>query len=305
MKPLISVIVPVYNVEKYIDRCLESLLNQSYENLEIILVNDGSTDNSASKCAEWEEKDSRIVVVHTVNKGASAARNKGLDICNGELIGFVDSDDYIEESMYEKLYDSLVKTNSDISCCGIKRFNDLEEVDLWVSDKDEEFNRNTIFDTVYTSYIGWAIWNRLYKREIWKDIRFVEGRTREDLEIIFRILYKTNKMSYINEALYNYYISESGVTNAKFSEKNLDMLWACEKSLKLHKKYNNNSQENRTKQLYMDYLLEFYKKDTTKEIDDQLKMYSSIIKKEGIPNGYKLKYSLATRFRKIYKIIAR
>ena len=305
MKPLISVIVPIYNVENYIDKCLESLVNQSYDNLEIILVNDGSTDNSASKCEQWKEKDSRIILLNTENRGASAARNEGLDICKGDFVGFVDSDDYIETSMYEKLYESLIKTNSDISSCGIKRFNDQEVVNLWVSDKDEQFNRNTIFDTVYTSHIGWAIWNRLYKREIWKKIRFEEGRTREDLEVIFRILYRINKMSYINEALYNYYISESGVTNAEFSEKNFDMLWACEKSLKLHKKHKNISQENRIKQLYMDYLLEYYKKDTTKEMDAQLKVYSSIIKKEGIPKGYKLKYSLATKFRKIYKTIAR
>lgn len=305
MKPLISVIVPVYNVENHIDRCIESLINQSYENLEIILVNDGSTDNSACKCEQWKEKDSRIILLNTENKGASAARNKGLDICKGDYIGFVDSDDYIETSMYEKLYESLIKTNSDISSCGIKRFNDQEVVDLWVSDKDREYGRDNIFDTVYTSHIGWAIWNRLYKRENWKDIRFEEGRTREDLEIIFRILYKTKKMSYINEALYNYYISENGVTNAEFSNKNLDMLWACEQSLKLHKENNNITQENRIKQLYLDYLLEFYKKETTKEMDNELKRYSSIIKKEGIPKEYKLKYTLATKFRKIYKLITR
>ena len=119
--PLISVIIPVYNVEKYLKKCIDSVINQTYTNLEIILVSDTSPDNCEKICDDYAEKDSRIKVIHKEKNGLSAARNAGIDIASGKYIGFVDSDDYIALDMYELLYKNILKENADISACGLKR----------------------------------------------------------------------------------------------------------------------------------------------------------------------------------------
>ena len=121
---LISIIIPVYNVEQYLSRCIDSVINQTYKNLEIILIDDGSTDDSGEICDEYALKDNRIKVMHKQNGGVSSARNEGLDISKGNYIGFIDSDDFIEKDMYEFLYDLLTKNNCDISCCNKFIFKD-------------------------------------------------------------------------------------------------------------------------------------------------------------------------------------
>ena len=124
MNPLISVIVPVYKAEKYLDKCVQSIVNQTYKNLEIILVDDGSPDNCPEMCDEWAKKDSRIKVIHKENGGVSSARNAGLDNSFGDYIGFVDSDDFIENDFYECLYDNLVENGADISFCTFKTLDE-------------------------------------------------------------------------------------------------------------------------------------------------------------------------------------
>ena len=124
-KPLISVIVPVYKVEKYLERCVKSICAQTYQNLEIVLVDDGSPDQCGEMCDMFAKQDSRIRVVHKENGGLSDARNAGLDVMTGDYVGFVDSDDWIEPDMYQVLYERLIKEKAEISCCGMKRCTDL------------------------------------------------------------------------------------------------------------------------------------------------------------------------------------
>ena len=131
MKPLISIIVPVYNVEKYLNRCIESIVAQTYTNLEIILVNDGSPDNSAQICESWREKDNRITILHKENGGLSDARNKGLEVANGEYVSFIDSDDFVHSLYIEALYTMCKNTNTKIAVCNFRRFekDDIKEND--------------------------------------------------------------------------------------------------------------------------------------------------------------------------------
>lgn len=166
MNNKVSVIVPVYKVEKYLDRCVESIVNQTYKNLEIILVDDGSPDNCPQLCDSWAEKDSRIKVIHKENGGVSSARNAGIDAASGEYIGFVDSDDYLDSKMYEELVTQLESSASDISCCLLKT--------AAVSDgagKTETFDQNSFLNYMFKKG-DYSVCNKLFSKNLIRDIRF-------------------------------------------------------------------------------------------------------------------------------------
>ena len=219
-KDLISVIVPIYNVEKYLDKCVESIVNQAYSNLEIILVNDGSPDSCLEKCEEWKKKDKRIIVLNKENGGLSSARNAGIDICKGDYIVFVDSDDYIHTKMIEKLYNNLKKYDSDVSICNY--FIDNEKSIYPYIGKFEDFaiNGNEKYDYLYNRYQVMTIiaWNKMYKREIFETLRYPDGKIHEDEYIIFDVLEKAKKISYVSEPLY-YYLQRQGSITSKFNMK--------------------------------------------------------------------------------------
>ena len=173
---LISVIVPVYKVEKYLDRCVESIVNQTYKNLEIILVDDGSPDNCGAMCDNWAEKDSRIKVIHKENGGLSDARNAGMNTATGDLMGFVDSDDYISPDMYQLLYENMLENNSDISACGVQIvFEDDRPANLLTKDSNIVLNTGEAMKAIIEeSYLKQPVWYKLYKTELIKDIPFVK-----------------------------------------------------------------------------------------------------------------------------------
>lgn len=204
MNELISIIVPVYKVEKYLDKCIASIVNQTYKNLEIILVDDGSPDNCPEICDKWAEKDSRIRVIHQSNMGGGAARNTALDTATGSLIGFVDSDDYIAETMYEYLY-SLLKTGADIAECDY----------IKVSDNCETFNGNETTFSSYTtkdamkahiqdSIFRQVIWNKLYKKAVIGDIRFPVESKIDDEFFTYRVLGNAKKLIHSDKICYAY-----------------------------------------------------------------------------------------------------
>ena len=178
---LISVIVPIYKVEKYLHKCIDSILAQTYTNLEIILVDDGSPDNCGKICDEYAAKDSRIKVIHQPNGGLSAARNAGLDIATGDYIGFVDSDDYIAPDMYEKLYNALVKNDADMAICDYQRFgNELpyDEMSLTtevITGLQAMEKQNTVINCSFV-----VAWSKLYKSFIFSNVRFPVGKINED-----------------------------------------------------------------------------------------------------------------------------
>ncbi len=210
MNDLISIIVPIYNVEKYLKKCLESIINQTYENLEIILVNDGSTDRCGEICEEFTKKDKRIKVIHKENGGLSDARNVGIKNAMGSFIGFVDSDDYIHETMYEMLYHDLKKYDGDIAIC---EFQDVDEngKGLEVFKKSNSTEGVEILNKIDALHlliegrcIQSAAWNKLYKIELFKNIEFPKGRVIEDRATMYKIFDKVNKIINNKKVCYYY-----------------------------------------------------------------------------------------------------
>lgn len=227
---LISVIVPVYKVEKYLEKCVKSIQNQTYTNLEILLINDGSPDNCGKICDKLAEEDPRIKVIHKTNGGLSSARNEGIKESHGKYICFVDSDDYIHEKYCEILYKALIETNSDIS---VVNYKETREENVPITNTSEIFGN--IADKKTTVYEGIEIikeilnrktfknipWNKLYKSEIIKNHPFREGTNFEDIYFTFELLTDINKIVFTNEEYYYYIRRGDSIANTP-SEKNLN-----------------------------------------------------------------------------------
>ena len=217
----ISIIVPVYNVESYIEQCLDSIRKQTYSNLEVILIDDGSVDASASVCQRYVGEDSRFQLICQKNKGASAARNRGLDQATGEYIGFVDSYDWIEPDMYERLLKIAQKEEADIVCCAFRYIKKEETIDC-ADDSYHIFHGKEMLESYISGSNGClmspAVWNRLFRRELFEGIRFTEGRMFEDKEISCRTLARIKKGVYFNHAFYNYRDNKNSVSNSAITE---------------------------------------------------------------------------------------
>lgn len=217
MNTLISVIVPVYKVENYLNRCIDSILNQTYRNLEVILVDDGSPDNCPSICEEYAKKDSRIKIVHQENGGLSSARNTGLTVTSGEFITFVDSDDWIANDMYQILYNTMISQNADIVECNYFAVNEKTSEKSVPSKEniiyyDDDGLKALFLDKNIKSYV----WNKLYKRNTIGDTTFPVGRSYEDTYTTYKFFSKAKKIVSINQPLYFYNI-RSGSISRNFS----------------------------------------------------------------------------------------
>ena len=238
-KSKISIIVPIYNVDKYLNKCLDSIINQTYDNLEIILVDDGSTDKCPLICDEYKNIDSRIIVIHKDNKGLSSARNAGLDIATGDLIGFVDSDDFLELDMYEILKSNMDKYLSDIAICDFKKVDKKTKVHSF-SKNEFSITGKDKFLYIHNEYSSVAVvaWNKLYKRELFDNIRYKEGKLYEDRFIIYELLEKAKSISYILKPLYNYVYREDSIMNT-ISLKLFDWVDAFNNNIEfdIHKDY--------------------------------------------------------------------
>ena len=229
---LISIIVPVYNVEKYLKKCVYSILNQSYKNLEVILVNDGSTDNSGKICDELSREDSRINVYHKDNGGLSDARNYGVAKANGEYVGFVDSDDYIDQYMYENLYKAIRKYNTQIAECGITRVYknnklrphyDGEEYSL-VVDREGYLKEYLENRKVYGAAVC-----KLLSINLAKVLKFPDGKVYEDVFYTLELLKKVDKYTLISGNYYYYYIRGNSITTKTFSSRDMDYIEIIDK----------------------------------------------------------------------------
>lgn len=223
MKPKISIVVPVYNVEQYLEQCLFQIMNQTYTNLEIILVDDGATDNSGSICDDFAKKDERIKVIHKENGGLSDARNVGMKHATGEYIGFIDSDDYPEITMYEKLYKLIEKYNVDISICGKYRDTNLKK-EIY---KEELLSRRNVFEEMArVGKIESHAWNKLYRRNLFDGIEYPVGKTYEDIYTTYKIIEKVDEVAYTSEQLYFYRDNPESISNQKFKESDLYLIYA-------------------------------------------------------------------------------
>lgn len=237
---LISVIVPVYKVEKYLKKCIESIINQTYKNLEIILVDDGSTDNCPQICDEYAKKDNRIKVIHKINGGLSDARNTGIQQAKGNYIGFIDSDDWISTDFFMELYILLKKSNADIAVCNVKRTcnendikNNKKKVKEIIYDKNEYLKRYLKIGHQTTEYYAW---NKLYKRELISEEQYPKGLTSEDVFGTYKAILKSKKIAKVEKEMYFYRYNDQSITG-KFSNKDFDLIKIWDMVVKYSKEF--------------------------------------------------------------------
>ena len=281
MNKKISIIVPIYNVEQYLDKCVESLVNQTYKNLEIILVDDGTKDKSGEMADLWSIKDDRIKVIHKKNGGLSDARNAGIKIATGEYIAFVDSDDWANYKMYEILTRNLEKYNADISVCAVKKVYEEDVVnEKQVVNKDiyvftaEEALENLIDEGILKQ----TVWNKLYKREVIDGIYFEFGKIHEDEFWTYQIFGKCEKIVYTYEQLY-YYLQRSGsIMDKPFSMSRLDALEARNNRLNYIKKKFPKLEIKAKKSLFFSCLYQYQSMLKSEKLEEQ-KKYEQVIKK--------------------------
>ena len=220
-KELISIIVPVYNAEKYLQKCLDSILEQTYQNLEIIIVNDGSTDNSGQICHEYEQKDSRIIYMEKENGGVSDTRNTGLDRMTGSYVTFVDSDDWLEPNYVQFLYEKLIEHQADIVVGNYTRFNEANSVFYFHTSADyyeKVYDNTSIISCLYDSkeLLNSALivaWGKIYKKEIMANFRFPIDRIGEDALFNLKALLDSKKVVYVNKSAYIYRVREGSLSN--------------------------------------------------------------------------------------------
>ena len=238
--PEISVIVPVYNVEKYIADCIESILAQTFSDFELILIDDGSTDNSGKICNEYAEKDSRIKVLQQKNQGQAAARNYGVSVARGKWVHFVDGDDLIHPLVLQRLYSAIRYNNVKISMCGAVESENVPETFFEISESEFKFyevNENylkEIFSNIPYRY--WVVFGKLIDIDIVRRNPFTCGRVYEDNAVVFQWLYEAHEIVDTDEKLYFYRINYRGTTKGPVSHKKLDFLWALTVQVSFYKK---------------------------------------------------------------------
>ncbi|MGN0500557.1 MAG: glycosyltransferase family 2 protein [Ruminococcus sp.] len=228
---LISVVVPVYKVEEYLNRCVDSILHQTFTDFEIILVDDGSPDNCGKICDEYAKKDNRITVIHKSNGGLSDARNAGIEWAfqnsNSEWITFIDSDDWVHKDYLKLLYKAVKDNNVDVSVC--RYVETTGEDDLKIQD-DESFvklwNPEDFF--VQENVNAIVAWGKLYRKNLWKDIRYPYGRIHEDEFTTYKLLFQNDKIAVVDKVMYYYYTNPNGIMGKKWNPKRLDVIDAFE-----------------------------------------------------------------------------
>lgn len=240
MTPVISVIIPVYNVETYLSRCIDSILNQTFSDFELILVDDGSTDSSGKICDEYTEKDFRVKAVHKTNGGLSSARNTGIENSSGKYISFADSDDYISSDYLEYLYMLIKKYNADmVSASYILTYSDKTDFSSFRK-PDEKLIEST--SNILQFYLkqdkihrknDYPVWIKLYKKELFSDIRFPDGKIYEDNIVNFKILKNCSRYVKSTKIIYAYFQRPASTTKSKLSEKHLSLIEASKEMLLL------------------------------------------------------------------------
>lgn len=308
-KKLVSVIVAAYNIENYLPRCMDSLLAQTYSPLEIILVDDGSTDGTGAICDKYGAENEKVKVIHRENGGLSAARNSGLDVARGDFIGYVDGDDWVEPEMYEAMVKACMETDAQIATCNYREIGEGGE-EVHPTEKRLELAMREAMDLflggdselrIYNS-----VWSKLYAWEIVKDIRFVEGKSSEDIMYTTWAIAKAQKCVLIDQAYYNYVVDRSGsIMNVRLAERRFQdeiPFWKEQ----IDYLYGLGEQELAEKASYrfyrrlLDYYLDFRRrkmKDAARRLAQLLKSEEKEVKriyqKDFIPVGDKVRMKLA------------
>ena len=236
--PLISIIVPVYNVEKYLQKCIESIINQTYTNIEIILVDDGSNDKCPKICDEYLKKDNRISAFHKKNGGLSDARNYGIKEAKGEYISFVDSDDFVDNNYIEEMYKIIKEDDSDIAITSNRVIYSSKTIDKSNGERITLKPKDALKRMLLDDGIDVSANFKLYKKSLFDNVKFPLNRWYEDAATTYKILDKTEKISFYSVATYNYFMRDNSISRNKFSEKKLDLILSTnEMSDYISKKY--------------------------------------------------------------------
>lgn len=229
---LISVIVPVFNVEKYLKKCVDSIIGQTYDNIEIILIDDGSTDNSGTICDSYLQIDSRVQVFHCDNNGVSSARNKGLKHSNGKYIFWLDSDDYISRDCISVLYSLIKRYDSDMAICNYVDGEDRDYIfnddNCEVKSFDSKIGLENIYKNHHYSFVMAASWAKLIRKELYEDLEYPEGKIFEDIYISHYLINKCKKITYINKIMYYYFQWSKSILGKELYKAKLDYLEAFE-----------------------------------------------------------------------------
>lgn len=287
MEDLITVIIPVYNKEKYIERTLNSIIAQSYKNLEIIIVNDGSTDNSKEICTRFKERDNRIKLINIENHGAGYARNLGLNNANGEYISFIDADDYVDLDYYKILHNMILDTGADIAECKYLRVKVAQELIKYNKANNHNIMTNIeklkdLYGRDDKKYVNTVIMcNKLFKKELFEGIYYPEGRIIDDEFITYKLIYRSKKIVTIDSELYFYVQSEDSVMRNDFKEKRvIDTIDVYDEVYKFSKE--NSIQEIMDLVLvrYLNYCIELTQKTKkSNEIKDKARVINFISEK--------------------------
>ena len=293
MNKLISIVVPVYNVARYLDKCINSIISQEYKDLEIILVDDGSTDESGRKCDLWAEKDNRIRVIHKENGGLSDARNVGIDNARGYYISFIDSDDFISEQYIQELYENIINTESDISICNpyyyYEQDNNTKTVERYKI-KIDRIEGNSIDMTkilLYQKYFDTSAWGKLYKTELFKEngIYYPKGKLYEDIATTYKVFLKAKKIVFINRNLYFYRQRSDSIMSSKFNKKEMDYINNAQEMMENLSKLNIEMLNKAAISRFLSTNFAIYRKipnsksytDEIKKIKDNIKKYRKIV----------------------------
>lgn len=281
MEKLVSVVVPIYNVKDYLVDCINSIRNQTYMNLDIILVDDGSTDDSAQICDEMAHQDERISIIHKDNGGLSDARNVGLKVSKGEFIIFIDSDDLISKTMIEEMVESITENNADISACSFRTFEDSNDISFLdnLEMKTSVVEGKELVARLYRGEYGdiaFTAWNKLYKKRIFIEngIEYPIGKLYEDTFTTFKLLYKAKQVALINEQLYYYRIRKGSIMNSYITKKKtIDWIDADREAPLFFKRVNESDLYNLSVNAFFKSEILFYKKmneDTEKGCKEYL-----------------------------------
>ena len=287
MKDKISVIIPIYKVEKYLKKCIDSVINQTYSNLEIILVDDGSPDDCPTICDEYAKRDNRIIVIHKTNGGLSDARNCGIVKATGKYISFIDSDDYVSNDYIEYLYRLIVENNGDISIVLPQVFFD-EQKSVEINNKKEKIKiynpKDALLTMMYQKEFDTSAWGKLYNRKLFRDVKFPVRKLYEDISTIYKTFLKSKVIVYSNQKKYFYLKRNDSIMGRKFKNNDMDYIYQTLEVLNFFLKSSDKSLFNASKCRFLNAnfsILLKLKKDNTDNKEVFLKEIIYNIKKYG------------------------
>ena len=308
----ISVIIPMYKVEKYLKKCIESVLKQTYTNLEIILVDDGSPDNCGEICEEYKKKDSRIKVIHKENGGLSDARNKGIDVATGKYVTFIDSDDFIEKNYVEFLYNLIRKYNADISIGSHKIIYNNIIIDKSTYKEFSENSEKILEKILYDDGVDLSAWGKLYKIKLFDGIRFPKGRLYEDSATTYKLIHLANVIAVSSRPIYNYVMRNNSISQGDFNLKKMELITSTNEMTDFIKKEYPNLEmacNRRMMWAYLRTLSQLAKsKKRNKEVEKQLLYYikknrNKVLKDKKISNRDKIGIYVSMFGFKFYRFI--